>query len=358
MTRWMRVVVVGLGLVGSSALAQFDAEPAADPNRPKLQINIGEDVLINAAGRVVDQWTTIYGLDEDQAYLTRDLVRSRVRSFLAENGGEVNRVVNDYLKAYTADEPPSPEWVADFAARADTLLKKFTPVVDDVATGMREYLDPEQQTILDGQLAAFDGAQQLVETRLENWQNGGFDAQTEWVRGADFKQAEAERVEQMVRKMRDARDTAMGVPPTAGGAAPGGTGSSAEPSRPDVARTPLTADEWEQYVSAFIAKYQLTPEQTTRARQFLIAAQSERERYNVRSAPTIVRVRKAYENAKTPEQKERVEAQFRKLNAPLERIFTQLKDSLEKLPTRAQRAAAERAPAAPTEKRAALKSNP
>jgi hypothetical protein len=107
---------------------------------------------------------------------------------------------------------------------------------------------------------------------------------------------------------------------------------------------------WEKYVREFIAKYKLNDEQTQKANAVLEDCQAQAKRYTIGRREQIEKVDKLIEELKQSQDKNKskelseLDAQRAKLIEPIERIFDeQLKPRLERLPTRAQRRAAEAA---------------
>jgi len=107
------------------------------------------------------------------------------------------------------------------------------------------------------------------------------------------------------------------------------------------ASAPVARDEWTAYTDDFIRRYELEPEQEQRARSFLRSAQFERDRYLQKKSDEIERVTQAAIDAAGDEERARTKEQADRLQAPIERMFQQLRDKLNMLPTRAQRARAE-----------------
>lgn len=124
--------------------------------------------------------------------------------------------------------------------------------------------------------------------------------------------------------------------------------------------------EWEKYVRDFIQKYQLNDDQTQRANAFLADCEAQAERLiankkgeleriekrenELKTAPAAPTAAGVAKNAPAADGKAKESAELAKrrdeLLAPVNRIFEdQLKPKLEKLPTRAQRKAAEEAAA-------------
>jgi len=88
--------------------------------------------------------------------------------------------MNQYFEALLDDEPPAIEGVAEWAQRVQPLLAEFNEVCHEVAEGMHEYLNDEQQTLLDAEEAAFQTGITMVQNKLSVWAGGGYDPETEW----------------------------------------------------------------------------------------------------------------------------------------------------------------------------------
>lgn len=106
---------------------------------------------------------------------------------------------------------------------------------------------------------------------------------------------------------------------------------------------------WERYVRDFIERYKLLDEQKQRAWAVLLECRNEADavidRHRPRLTELISKMLAAKEQGEADKERE-LTAQIKKLRAPVDDIFEQqLKPRLEKLPTRAQRKAAEDAAA-------------
>jgi cell division septum initiation protein DivIVA len=113
--------------------------------------------------------------------------------------------------------------------------------------------------------------------------------------------------------------------------------------------------QWEAYVREFIQKYQLDEAQTQRANSILKDCQEQARRVFDKHKDDLERIDKKLQSlAETKEGPDKLKElnelnqQRAKLLAPIDEIFErQLKPRLDKLPTRAQRQAAEAAPKSP-----------
>jgi hypothetical protein len=296
----------------------------------------------SAIERITEELGKVYSFDEDQMLNTQDLLKQRFPRWMQENRGEIQTLMNQYFEAVIASEPPTPEHVAEWAARAQPLIEEFGGLVDETSGDMRTYMTEEQQVLLDGQLAAMRVGMNYMKQRMETWKAGGYDWETEWPRSKGFKDQEPERRKRLEQESERQKLIAMGVdpgpaPPDAvGGAAP----AQAKPQTPTAPTGNATKDDWTVYVENFIKRYQLDEGQQNNARKYLRDGQELRDKHLTRKLTEIRTLEEKQKSAKTDEEKEKVRVAFERINRPVEQMFEQLKAKLEKLPTRKQRAAA------------------
>ncbi len=349
-TTMLRLWTVLVALAATGAVAQDYPPPVRPPHRgdvPPAGFWPTERLLDHLIDRITDEMAGIYGFDEDQLWNTRDTLKARFPVWLQQNRPQIQTLINQYMEAVTAGEPPTPEEVADWAARAQPLLDEFTSLVDETTEEMRGYLTDEQQVILDGQRAAMQVGMNYMRQRLATWKDGGYAWQTEWPRSDAFRAQEQERRKQFEREAERAKLQAMGLPPDtgtapgAGGAAAAGEGATpgakpVTPTRPASG----TKDEWATYVENFIKRYQLDEAQQNSAHKFLRNQQELRDRYLQKRLTDVKTLEDRQKAAKSDDEKEQVRAEYERLNKPIERYFQRLKERLETLPTRKQRATA------------------
>jgi hypothetical protein len=93
-------------------------------------------------------------------------------------------------------------------------------------------------------------------------------------------------------------------------------------------------------VENFIKRYQLDEAQQNSAHKFLRNQQELRDRYLQKRLTDVKTLEDRQKAAKSNDEKEQVRAEYERLNKPIERYFQRLKERLETLPTRKQRATA------------------
>ncbi|MFH1747996.1 MAG: hypothetical protein ABIG44_13255 [Planctomycetota bacterium] len=291
--------------------------------------------------RMTEEMSGTYDFDEDQLYNTRELFKERFPTWLNDNRGEIMQLTNEYLEALLAGEAPDSEYVADWAQRTLPLVDEFTDLFEGVSVDMRAYMTEEQQVILDGQMAAFRVGVSYVNQRLGVWSEGGFDAQTEWPGSPEHRQHERQREREMHKEAREAELRAKGEWNEEAETAAAAAADADQPNDRSADRPgDQSRDEWTRYVDNFIRRYQLNQEQKEAAYKYLRYQQEQRDKYLRRSGGKLAEAHEAVKKADSDQQREKTTRQVNLLERPLERMFTQLKEKLDKIPTRAQRQAA------------------
>ena len=346
-----------LGLLSTTAWSQSYYEEDGRSRRgqedlPPAGFWPTETMMDRIIDRISDDMGRAYNFDEDQLYNTRELFKERFPTWLNDNRAEIMQLTNEYLEALLSKEPPDVDSVADWAQRALPLFEDFTDLSEEVAEDMRPYLTENQQVILDGQLAGFRVGMSYMQQRVGRWSEGGYDADTEWPGNPEVHRAQ-ERDDELIRQeMDDAGRIARGEPPieraddtaalpdNAGSGAVSGGNTTAKPGAKPAATPPQPKDEWTTYVENFIRHYLLNDEQQARAYKYLHFAHEQRDQYLGRRSASLGQAKQAMSAAKTEEERAQARRIYDRLNQPLERMFTQLKEKLDKLPTRKQRSSA------------------
>lgn len=352
---WCILALAGLGAFAGAAQSpppDDDQYETLDRGGYPDPVFIFNDRIVDLAiDRIAAGMVNHYKLDDDQLWETKRVLKQRFPEWIQANRTEIIDLTNQYIEALLADEPPPPETVAEWATRVQPLVDQFNGLFVESTEEFREFFTPEQQLILDGEMAVYNVAMNHFNGRLGVWSAGGFDWESEWPRGPEFKQTQAQREEQLEAEAIHAKMQAMGQDPgdepvqyaIEGGASPGvQPAADAQPQsmRPD-RKGPK--DEWELYVERFIARYQLTDDQKAQAIRILHKHQSRRDAYLRRKATEIDALYKQFEGATAEDKRAEFRTAYEKLNAPLTRYFEQLKADLDRLPTRRQRAAAAQA---------------
>ncbi len=342
---WM-LVIAGL-TAAAPALAQDEPErwKAEVPQAGFWPTQVMIDLAID---RMTEEMADHYELDDEQMYETRAAIKERVPQWLNENRAEIQTLMNQFFEAQLSGEAPEPNAVAVWSQRALPLINDFKGVVNTMSDDFREFWTDDQVIQLEGELAAFNTGIAMVNNKVAIWADGGYDPETEWIPDrAARRDREREEEEKRREEMEKAKQDKLVE--LSGGAAPAaGSDAGGQPLSGDdapLAKSGTTApakpkDAWAQYTDEFIARYKLNDEQRQKAMLHLKKAQDSRERYMRKSATRRVEAEAALKAAETPEEKAEAQKLLDRMNTTVDRYFDQLKDDLNRLPTRKQRAEA------------------
>lgn len=326
-----------IGLAGAAAQAQNQEPPevpvGGEPT-PEPVFLFTPRIIELAIDRITDGMVGHYKLDEAQVWQAREAMKARFPQWLDEHRTDLIPLVNEYTEAMLSPDPPTPEQVAGWAKRVQPLVGEFTQLVEETTTEFRTFMTEEQQVILDGEMAVFRVGMNHMNGRLQVWSEGGYDWEYEWPRSQKFQQAQRDREEELHVEAARAKAEALGReldggPAVADGDQPTPTTAAASAGK--------GLDAWESYVAEFVRRYNLTEEQQAQARRVLRSLQEQRDRYLGRKLKDIETLETRLKAAQTNEDREQVRAEYNRLNEPIERMFSQLKDRLEPIPTRKQR---------------------
>jgi len=349
---WWCVAVAALAAVAGAQEARDrgDRPRLARPgfDRPPAGFWPTERMMDLAFDRMSENLAKHYSFDDAQMWNTRDLLKQRFPVWLEQNRGEIQSLMNEYFEALLANEPPSPAEVALWSQRVQPLVQEFVGLVQQTSDEMRTYMTDEQQVLLDGELAAMQVGVSYMNQRLNVWGQGGYDWETEWPRSDQFKRDRDQREQQLQQEAARAKAQAMNQP-----LSPGGPEASGQATPPEGAGGPAAAvkapatkassqpkDDWTAYVESFIQRYKLGEDQQNQARKILRSLLEQRDSYLRRKATEIAELEAKMRGAKSEDERQVFRKRFDEFNGPVERMFNQLKERLDRIPTRKQRAEA------------------
>ncbi len=338
-----------------------------------------------------------YTLSDDQEAFTEEYLHTRADEFLKHHRDEMFNLV-DQLFAVRAGGDMSQQDLVEWGKHALPLYQEAKLLIVEGNAEWREVLTPEQQLIHDQDLDLMYRQFNETEDQLERIVTGQMTVD-EFRRGpgklaGSTPRRKAPSIKPQTptksptaapapagkpgrtvpaEKPADKRPPSRRPSPRRGSAAkpdPGAgsdneiaerireraaqqrrSGGKSRPSRNRPARVDDDyASQWERYVEDFITRYKLDDGQTERARAILKDCQEQANRHMQRAKPRIDQLERQMEKTGSEERaaklRERLDQQKQRLLQPIGIIFeSRLKPSLEKLPTRAQRAAAANSPA-------------
>ena len=341
MKMWGGLTVAGLAMAFAAAQSgslEQQRPPRADV--PSAGFWPTPVMIDRAIERITEEMGKVYSFDQDQMLNTQDLLKQRFPRWMDENRAQLQTLTNQWIETMLAGDPPTPEQVADWAGRALPLFDQFEGLVDETSADMRMYMSDEQQVLLDGQLAAMRVGMNYMKQRLDTWKGGGYDWQSEWPRSEEFKRQEPERRKRLEEEAERQKLVAMGLDPGAPAAPGGGAPGQAKPAVQTAPAASGTKDDWAVYVEGFIKRYQLDDAQQNSAHRYLRDQQELRDKHLQRKLTEIRTLEEKQKSATTDAEKEKVRTAFERINRPVEQMFERLKEKLDSLPTRKQRALA------------------
>jgi len=406
----LRVLAFGVVCAGLAAPALAQSEDRKDTTGYNAIID-NIDLLVDTYARTLARK---YDLTGEQDEYTKFLLRERAYEFLDQHEGNMRELIDRLFDVRTGGEMTQEELI-EWGERFKPLYDEAKKLIIEGNEEWREILTPEQQKIHDEDLKLMYQSFETTEEQLERIASGEMTVE-EFRSPQRGRRASRSRTspppaprepqpppppeESDVARLSSQdqpRDKPQMTPrsskpparPADRAAEQEGTRSvRAEPdkTRPHVQRGPERPDRtgrpskrgpsadkpdadakgreelesaWEKYVREFIAKYKLNDEQTQKANTILEDCEAQAKRYMIGRHEQIEKLDQQVEELKQSKDKNKSKSiselneRRAKLIEPIERIFDeQLKPRLERLPTRAQRRAAEAAAKQkPTEKR-------
>ncbi len=318
-----------------------------------------------------------YLLNDDQKQLLQNMVMRESFGIFSRHAPQIMQYSMEALRTRAAGEPFTPEQIARWTELATPVIEDVVGRIDAGAQVFMERLDPEQRELVQRDLAATHGRIETVAALAEQWRAGQWDA-SDWgleedpiqtgqkrrpqtaedgprtvsAQGGDPAAEQAEQRQGSRGRSRRGEDASGRAgdeappppPPDADarrGDQPAPRDSETPPARG--VRDASDNDPWTRYVREFISKYKLNDEQQQRAWLLHEDAVSRRDTFAKR-AERLAEERKSGDPA-SPTSAAATDLAERQ-RSDEERLFTQLKQRLERLPTRQQRREAEAAQAA------------
>jgi hypothetical protein len=259
-------------------------------------------------------------LNETQKVKVEEAVVKRWSTFLDNNRGQIQPLVNEFIELRMGVEPPSKQRVQDWAKRATPVFEQFRGQLEQGKAEVREILDPLQRAKFDVEAMAYGAMMTSTEQRLKKWESGEFDAREFW------QPTPSQR-----REMRQERDRQR-VDRKAGAA-------GAKPDQRERDHIELELEVWDQYVEQFIRLYDLDEAQRTTALSCLSELKQRALAHRDHRKEDIAKLEKRIKEHKGSEEDlAEIKKQLAELYGPIDDMFGELKRRLESIPTAEQRA--------------------
>jgi hypothetical protein len=265
-----------------------------------------------------------------------EILKKRVVSFIRENRAPMQRLFAEFSEVQSGTEPPEIDFVVEWAQRALPLMEKARDEMGAITGEMRDFMTGDQQLQLDGEWAAFNVGFKMLTGKVAGWADGGWDPEVDWTGNFDQRRKrDREERRQRHLAMREAEAQFL---------AEHGLGAQSDQIDAGKVATPRVTDDdaWTVEVEAFCKRYELNIEQRTNAFRFLHKYRTRRDDYLIKASTKrkMTAVGKALAEAKTDTEKSAAREQLADIDKPVENQHQMLKDALDTLPTRAQRAKA------------------
>ncbi len=266
--------------------------------------------------RLLDRWVESAGrqfeLTESQTDQFAAQLRGRWPAFLKEHRPLLQPLINEYLDARLAGEPPEADHVQRWATRAEPVFEAFRRNIRGTYDELSELMTPAQQSRLSLENIKINTRLHRFESRLEMWQQGRFEESDWWEPGASAEQS----------PLGDRHADASAVEERS---------SAAE------SKIGEELERWDGFVSAFIRKYRLDDRQSEAAFSILRECKQRVRRYVERYRARLEHLEKLL--SQSDETTEELRQEAFTMYAPIDAIFVDLKTRIEQIPTRAQKEA-------------------
>jgi hypothetical protein len=309
-SKLMAVVALGMLAMAAPGTAGQQASQARDPEQQRAQNFMSMWNPQAMIDQSVKQAVKRYSLTPEQEQIARKMTSEGVNAFLDKHEAELRGLIRDAIQARFSGGTPSTQQVQEWAKRAGPLLEEAKKAILEGNQQFRDVLTEDQKKVFDIDQKVIQQQFAYTDTMVDRWTQGKFDPETD-LRGGWFGDRQRRR------------------PPTT------------RPSQPG--REQL--DRWDLYVRGFINRYSLDAPQTSQAMGIL--ADSKRratEYWFSRKADIDAANERIQELLADPSRSEQVPAarkQLDDLNRPVETLYAEMQERLNKIPTDAQRQAFE-----------------
>jgi hypothetical protein len=270
-----------------------------------------------------------YELTPQQQRAVESKMLARWRTFFTEQRDDLEPLVREYLGARSAASPPSPDQVADWAARAMPVFRRLKRNAEAGQIEVRELLDDQQRAAFDQRQAQRQMGLRMFESQLKRWSVGSF-RESEWwepPQPSGANPAPGSAIEP-----RAGTNGLPAVPPEATGL-PGLYGTVPP-------RIALEMLSWEKYVRDFCVRYDLDRSQRNAADSILREMIERALDHTYRNRMGITALEHKIQTGSGTADAA-FEQQLRELFGPIDRMFAELDARIQKLPTPGQRRRAE-----------------
>ncbi len=272
--------------------------------------------------RSIEQATETYDLRPEQAERLQQSMVNRWTKFMHDNRADIQPLMNEYASANLANEPPSPDKVSDWAARATPVYRLVLGKLLEGEFEFRAALDPDQQALFDEQRVERREALERFQSRLRRWSVGNFEEKEWW--------------------NPDGQAMPEGLDPTGRWFAQIKTNNkkSDDFKRAAIKQFPQRVKNefaaWEQYVRNYCDHFELDQSQRNTAMSMLREMLNRAFDHVYKRRDLIAKLEMKIANPEGVDPN-KIEQDMVELYGPLDALFRELSARIERLPTRNQR---------------------
>lgn len=263
-----------------------------------------------------------YALDAGQQADLRARVTREAMGFIGRFAPTIIQNFELFVETRARGKPLDADTAAELVRIARPAFEAYLPDIERSMQEFEETLRPEQREIFTRDRAAFQKRVEFVKGRMDDWAAGRWEPE-EWGMDKD-----------PLRRATGSESPDQPAKPQARQPA------SITDRRPDPG-APGHETAWELYVRQFITRYNLDEAQQTTARAILADLQGRAAKYWEQHAEEYNALTRGPDSL-TREQMNEHRNRLAALEAPINELFDELVRRLDRLPTIAQRRAAEK----------------
>ena len=309
-TKVMAVIALGVvAVVACGAAGQQASQPQDPQQRVQNFMSMwNPQAMIDQSVR---QAAKRYSLTPEQEQTARKMTTDGVNAFLDKHETELRGLIRDAIQARFSGGTPTTQQVQDWAKQAAPLLEEIKKAVLDGNRQFRDVLTDDQKKVFDSDQQEIQQQFAYSNTVVNRWVEGKFNPETDLPRGAWFNDAPRRRP------------------------------ATTRPSQAGQGEL----DRWDLYVRGFVNRYNLDAAQTSQAMGILVDSKRRATEYWFSRKADIdaanERIKDVLADASRSDQAPAARKQLDDLNKPVETLYVEMQERLNKIPTDAQRKAFE-----------------
>lgn len=264
-----------------------------------------------------------YDLRPDQFHQVEKHLLDRWPTYLNENRGEIQPLLNEYFELRMDVDPPTAEAISDWSSRAMPVFEQMRHHLEVGQQQFRGMLTASQQAKFDKERIKMVAGMSLFEAKLREWSTGKYEVREFW----------DEPPRNRHQKAQEQRDQAQAEAEAAQDAALQTQAAVDDGENPKRIAAELTA--WERHVAEFCDKYELDRSQRNTANSILREMLLRAETYSRANRQRILAVERIIDGNDGVDQPE-FDAEIKAVFGPIDDMFSELDERLLRLPTDAQ----------------------